>query len=140
MKTNVIDLIFDLKLNCIAKEENIREKLELSPAEFRGILSIEPGTVAACNVLSKKMGLSISRGSRVINKMMINGYIKEAAGSDDKRVLKVALTTKGINTQKKINKMMQDCESVIRKRLSGGEIESLKKSLEKISGVLIDEI
>ncbi|RPI13084.1 MAG: MarR family transcriptional regulator [Ignavibacteriae bacterium] len=137
MKRNVIDLIFELKLSCLTKEESIREKLALSPAEFRGILSIDPLTAMPCNLLSKKMGLSVSRGSRVINKMMKSGYIKEAGGSDDKRVMNVALTAKGINTQKKIHKMLEDCESVIRKKLSGTEVDSLRKSLEKISDVLI---
>lgn len=139
MKRNVIDLIFDLKLNCLTKEESIREKLGLSPAEFRGILSIKPGTALPCNTLSKMMGLSISRGSRVINKMMNGGYIKEAGGTADKRVMKVALTAKGINTQKKINKLLQDCENVIRRKLNKSEIETLRKSLEKISDVLISK-
>ncbi len=37
MRYNIIDQIFQLKSVCISKEENIRNELGLSPAEF-GVL------------------------------------------------------------------------------------------------------
>jgi DNA-binding MarR family transcriptional regulator len=137
MSRNIIDLIFELKLSCITREENICEELELSPAEFRGIMAVDPGKAVPCNTLSRKMGLSVSRGSRVINKLMNNGFIKDTGDAGDKRVMKVALTSKGVNTQKRINKSLNDCEKFIHKKLKKSEFEALKNSLEKISEILV---
>ena len=137
MQKSVIDLIFQLKSSCLAKEEKIREELKLSPAEFRGILSLNPGSEVPCNILSKKMGLSISRGSRIIDKLLSNGYLKEIKNEKDKRIMKIALSYKGVTVQRKINKIMEDCENVILKRMSKPELNALENSLIKLSDILI---
>ena len=137
MKKSVINLIFGLKYSCIAKEEKIIRELMLSPAEYRGILSIVPGSEIPCNILSRKMGLSVSRGSRVIDKLINNGYLKENQSKTDQRVTNVELTAKGIKTQRKIHNMLDDCEQMILKNMSETELESFTSSLTKISDILI---
>ena len=69
MEKKIIDLIFELKSGCGEKEDSIRSKLKLSPAEFRGIIALTPKNVISCKVLCSKMGLSASRGSRVVEKL-----------------------------------------------------------------------
>jgi DNA-binding MarR family transcriptional regulator len=136
MKKNVIEVIFALKSKCCSREDKIREELNLSPAEFKGLISIEPGVIVPCKVLSQKMGLSVSRGSRVIEKLMKSGYMEEVKTSGDRRVVNITLAKKGINTQKKIMKILQDCEHKILKNFSKPELESLIASLVKVSEVL----
>jgi DNA-binding MarR family transcriptional regulator len=136
MSTNVINVIFALKSKCCSQEEKIRTELKLSPAEFKGLMSIEPGMIVPCKVLSQKMGLSVSRGSRVIEKLMKSGYLKEVKTSKDRRVMNVTLAQKGINTQKRIMKIFQDCEHKILKKFSKPELESLISSLVKVNEVL----
>jgi DNA-binding MarR family transcriptional regulator len=139
MSIGIIDLIFQLKTACSAREEKIRMKLDLTPAEFRGILVLTPGSSVPCNIVSKKMGLSKSRCSRVIEKMMRNGYMKEALNNGDQRIMKVTLTTKGIKAQTKIHNMLQDCESSILKRMSKSELNAFENSMMKISDILISD-
>lgn len=139
MKIKVIDLIFSLKSSCLAKEEEIREKLSLSPAEFRGILSVNPLSKVQCNVLCKNMGLSISRGSRVIHKMIKNGYLKDMHNKKDKRIMEVYLTEKGINARKNIQKILDECEKTILKKISEKEMDIFKNSLSKISKILVNK-
>lgn len=139
MAKSFIDLIFQLKSSCLAKEEKIRVELDLSPAEFRGLLSLIPGSDVPCNILSKKMGLSVSRGSRVIDKLVNNGYLKEIQDNGDRRVMKVELTPKGITTQKKIHKILEDCENIILKRMSKQELAALENSLIKLSDILVSK-
>ncbi len=137
MNRSVIDLIFQLKSSCLAKEDKIRDELGLSPAEFRGLLALMPESEIPCNILSKKMGLSISRGSRVIDKMLNNNYLKEVYNYNDRRVMNVTLTPKGITTQKRIHKILEDCENTIMKRMSKPELSALENSLIKLSEILI---
>ncbi len=97
MKTEIriIDLVIALKHSCLMKEDSIREEFELSPAEYRGILSIKQGEIVKGSELSEKMGLSVSRGSRVIEKLTQKGYLKRTGNSDDRRCLTIALADKG---------------------------------------------
>jgi DNA-binding MarR family transcriptional regulator len=136
MEKGIINLIFDLKFSCLSKEERICKEMKLSPAEFRGILSIKEDESIPCNILSHAMGLSVSRGSRVINKMLVSGYLSENRTADDKRVVNVKLTAKGTKTRKLILKELKDCENIIFKNLSKTEMNSLHNSLAKITGIL----
>jgi DNA-binding MarR family transcriptional regulator len=136
MNKTVIDVIFALKSKCCSKEDKIREELKVSPAEFKGLMSIEPGMIVPCKILAQKMGLSVSRGSRVIEKLMKSGFLEEVKTSGDRRVVNVTLARKGISTQKKIIKILQECEHKILKNFSKPELESLIASLVKVSEVL----
>ena len=133
---NIIEIIFELKSSCSEKELLIRNKLKLSPAEFNGILVLTPKDVMPCKDLCSKMGLSASRGSRVVEKMMKNGYLKEVKNNIDRRVMNIAFTQKGIKTHEKIVSMLNDCEKEISKKISRSERISLVNSLSKIKNIL----
>jgi DNA-binding MarR family transcriptional regulator len=139
MNKRIIDFIFELKSGCSEKEFNIREKLKLSPAEFRGILALNPKNILPCSILAKRMGLSVSRGSRVVEKLMKNGYLKEVKSDGDRRVIKVTLAKKGVKTREKISDMLDECEQSINKKISKAEIETLVISLTKINEVLVSK-
>lgn len=134
--TKVTDLIFEIKEKCLLNEENIREANKLSPAEYRGLISIDTGETITCKALSEKMGLSASRGSRVIFKLIKNGYIKQKASSEDRRCLLVKLDEKGIIIRKEIDRARIDCEKQIESRLSPDEVKQVINSLNKLITVL----
>lgn len=136
MNKGIVELIFELKFTCQAKEESIREELKLSPSEYRGLLSINPGEVKSCMQMSNMMGLSKSRGSRVIDKLIENGYLTEAKGEDDKRIYNVKLTSKGQNAIKRINAVMSECERAILKNVPADELHNFTKTLHKISEII----
>jgi DNA-binding MarR family transcriptional regulator len=136
MNKGIVELIFELKLTCMSKEESIRKDLKLSPAEYKGLLALEPGRVFSCMQLSDEMGLSKSRGSRVIDKLIDNGYVKEAIHSDDKRVFNVTLSQKGLNAIKKINSVMNECELAILKNIPESELKAFTQTLHKITEIV----
>ncbi len=136
MNKSIVELIFELKFTCQSKEESIREDLKLSPSEYRGLLSINPGEIVSCMQMSNTMGLSKSRGSRVIDKLIESGFLKEAENDGDRRVFNVKLTTKGINAIKRINLEMGECEKAILKAIPSGELHTFTKTLHKISEII----
>jgi DNA-binding MarR family transcriptional regulator len=138
MHTKVIDMIFELKAGCSAHEDGIREKFHLSPAEFRCLIALAPKVIMSCNTLAKKMGLSVSRGSRVVEKMMRNGYLKEVKIEGDRRVVNITLSTKGIKIRDNIEGILEDCESRILKKISKTEIVTLGNILGRITDTLLD--
>lgn len=136
MNKRIVELIFELKLVCQSKESYIRDELQLSPSEYRGLLSIKPGEIKSCLQLAELMGLSKSRGSRVIDKLIEHGYLKEAKRDKDKRVYNVTLTQKGQNAIKKINSIMNECERSILKNVPAEELQNFTKTLHKISEII----
>ncbi len=136
MDKSVVEMIFELKLACLSKEESIRERLGLSPAEYRGILSLQPGKAVSCMKLSNAMGLSKSRGSRVVDKLITNGYLKEARKEFDKRVFNVKLTSSGEKVLKEISLVMKECESAILKDVPKNELKAFTQTLRKISEIV----
>lgn len=136
MDKSVVEMIFELKLACLSKEESIRERLGLSPAEYRGILSMQPGRAISCMQLSKAMGLSKSRGSRVVDKLITNGYLKEAKQETDKRVFNVKLTSSGEKALEEISIVMKECESAILKDVPKNELKAFTQTLRKISEIV----
>lgn len=136
MDKSIVEMIFELKFACLSKEESIRDKLGLSPAEYRGIISLQPGEVVSCMRLSNAMGLSKSRGSRVVDKLIKNGYLKEAKKEEDKRIFNVKLTKSGEKALKEISIVMKECESAILKNVPKSELKTFTQTLHKISGIV----
>jgi DNA-binding MarR family transcriptional regulator len=138
MKTDIriIDLVIALKHSCMTKEDSIREEFVLSPAEYRGILSINPGEVVKGSELSEKMGLSVSRGSRVIEKLTQKGYLKRTGDSNDRRCLTIALADKGQKVKIKIDKMLEQCEREFQSKIPKTEMKSFINSLDKLTSIL----
>lgn len=134
--TKVIDLIFEIKNKCLLNEEEIMGTYKLSPAEYRGLMAISPAETVTCSELSEKMGLSPSRGSRVIFKMIKNGYIKQRVSLEDRRCLFVSLDEKGIKVRNEIEGARMECEKQIERRLSSDDMEFVVNSLNKLIMVL----
>jgi DNA-binding MarR family transcriptional regulator len=132
----ILEAITLLKNSCILNDERIRNEIKLSPAEFNGIMSLEKGEKITCQSLSGKMGLSVSRGSRVINKLLAKGYFKDEQLENDKRCSMISLTREGIKAKQKINEIMDSCERKITSKLSDKEIEETRKCLDRLIKIM----
>jgi MarR family transcriptional regulator, organic hydroperoxide resistance regulator len=137
MSDRIFDIITNLKNKCIEKEVSIQKEYSLSPAEYNGLLSVEQEKIYSCNQLSKKLGLSISRSSRVLYRLIQNGYLKGIRDKEDRRVLKVTLTEKGLSTQRKIDKKLDECEKEIISKLQASELHLFENTLNKLSDIFI---
>jgi DNA-binding MarR family transcriptional regulator len=133
MKTeSLVDLIYGLKARCVITESEIMAETGLSPAEYNGIAAIEPGEMVCGNAVSQKMNLSPSRASRVIDKMVHNGYIHRKTDTADRRKCNITLADKGVAVKKRIKKLREGCEDRLRLHLSEKEIKEFSHTLKKI--------
>jgi DNA-binding MarR family transcriptional regulator len=136
MNARIIDLVIVLKNSCIFKEELVMEEFSLSPAEYRGILSIQPGNWISCGELAQKMGISVSRGSRVIDKLAKKGFIRQSDDSSDKRFMRLILASKGLKLKKKIDTMLEKCEQEIKSKIPKSELKVFLNSIDKLTSIL----
>ena len=134
MEQRLFEMIMQIRKNCLRTEEKIRTQLYLTPGEFNGLLSIEPGKKISGTIFSQRMVLSPSRGSRVISKLCENGYISMHIVPDNRRSVEASLTKKGIAMQKQLEESMSECEEKITSQLTPMQTEEIKRALK----ILID--
>ena len=82
------------------------------------------------------MNLSLSRISRVINKLVKREYLTRNSDTIDRRTIKLALTEKGKKVKERIEKYRKDCELKIIKNLSTKELDHIKNSFNTILELL----
>lgn len=135
MEKKLVDLIIELKKGCMEDEKQIRTLCNISLAEYQGIMKINITERITCNILSKKMGLSISRGSRIIDGLVRKGYLLRTPNPEDRRSFVLSLSSKGTKIKKQIEQERNNCEYRIRKNLSVREVKLIKEGLELIAKV-----
>ena len=135
MEKSLIDLILKLKRICMEDEEKIRAICNISLAEYKGLTEIGIEEKISCYTLSKKMGLSPSRGSRIIDGLVKKGYLLRRENPKDRRSFVLSLSPKGVKIKKQIEQERSTCEYRIRKNLSLREVELIKEGLELITKI-----
>ena len=135
MEEKLIDLIIELKKGYMEDEKQIRTLCNVSLAEYQGIMKINTTERITCNILSEKMGLSISRGSRIIDSLVRKGYLLRTENPEDRRSFVLSLSSKGTEIKKQIEQERNNCEYRIRKNLSIREVKLIKEGLELIAKV-----
>ena len=116
-------------------EEQIRTICNISLAEYKGIMGIDIEESITCNALSQKMGLSPSRGSRIIDNLVRKDYLLRMVNPIDRRSFVVSLSFKGTKIRKQIKREKNNCEKRIIKSFSEKEVELIKEGLELITKI-----
>lgn len=136
MSKRLFELILAIRYTCQSNEEQIQEELGLSQAEFNGLIVLDEGEEMSGCAFAARMGLSPSRGSRVLNKLVTNGYVKTQTSTQDRRAVLVSLTTKGRRTKRRISERMAACEERLRRRLDEKKLQQVTRALEMLEAAL----
>jgi len=139
MEKKLVDLIIELKKGCMEDEKQIRTLCNISLAEYQGIMEINATERITCNILSKKMGLSPSRGSRIIDGLVRKGYLLRTTNPEDRRSFILSLSSKGVKIKDDIERERNNCEKRIREKLSTKEVNLIKEGLELVNKIFHQE-
>ena len=147
METNstasrLANLTFSLLANCQEKEVHLAELHGLTQAEFRCLRLF--GTDESLNnkTIAERMNLSPSRLTRIIDGLVKKRYIRRNIDSNDRRNMKVLLSTKGKALVQQLNKAYVDIHEEILMDIDPSQheqlivamthlLEALEKWLEK---------
>ena len=136
MEQNIIDYLFLLKQKCVKAEEEIGSETGLSYREIIGIGLLKRGEKIDSNTLSKRMGLSASRGSRIIDKLSAKGFFSRRTADYDRRAVEIALTKKGNVLKKRIETLKKKCEKKIETSINNKQKKIIKEGLKTLNEVL----
>jgi DNA-binding MarR family transcriptional regulator len=147
METNstasrLANLTFSLLANCQEKEVHLAELHGLTQAEFRCLRLF--GTDESLNnkTIAERMNLSPSRLTRIIDGLVKKRYIRRNIDSNDRRNMRVNLSTKGKALVQQLNKAYVDIHEEILLDIDPSQheqlivamthlLEALEKWLEK---------
>ena len=116
----------------LAQEHKIRKKLGLSEAEYRGIRCIGEGEKITCQEFSKRMDLSISRGSRIIDLLNKKEHIERVDCDADRRCKNIWLTKKGKEIRQRIEQEIRNVEDVLTAGYPDAKLILLKSDLKRL--------
>ncbi|HER23521.1 MAG TPA: MarR family transcriptional regulator [Candidatus Atribacteria bacterium] len=139
MEKNLVDLIIELKKGCLEDERQIRTLCNVSLAEYKAVMEIKTAERITCNVLSKKMGLSPSRSSRIIDGLVRKKYLIRMTNSEDRRSFVLSLSSKGTKIKEQIEQERNNYERRIKEKLSIEELELIREGLELIIKIFRQE-
>jgi len=126
------DLTYELLENCQLKIERTAEKLHLTVAEFKLLRSLQEDEMLSAGALAKRMGLSSSRITRIIDGLLKKGMVKKEAGGKDRRIVDIGLTQDGIAVRSQLKAMYVSVHEEIINLLPSDTGESVILAMEKL--------
>ena len=126
------DLTYELLENCQIKIERTAHKLKLTVAEFKLLRSIGENEKVAAGELARRMGLSSSRLTRIIDGLVTKAIVRKGVGGRDRRVVEIQLTPTGIQTRDQLKQMYITVHEEIINLLPSDAGESVVHAMQKL--------
>jgi len=136
MSRHLFELILAVQRKCQSNAERIQDELGLSPAEFNGLIVLDDRQEVSGGEFAERMALSPSRGSRVLNKLVTDGYVKAIPGPKDRRAVVISLTPRGWRAKGQIIHHMEACDRRICAGLDDRSVKQIERALELLKAVL----
>jgi DNA-binding MarR family transcriptional regulator len=132
MGSEILGLVFEMKKKCAAIDYVLMEHLHLSQSELLFFSSLDQCIGISSPELAKNMDLSPSRISRVIEKLVVDGYLDRNTDKSDRRAITLCLTDEGRKVKAEIDKSRIECETRLLRALPDSEIEKFKEIMGKM--------
>jgi DNA-binding MarR family transcriptional regulator len=128
----ILGLVYEMKKKCAAIDNRLMENLHLSQSELLFFSALNQCTGISSPELAKNMGLSPSRISRVIEKLVVDGYLDRNIDKTDRRAITLCLTENGKRIRAEIDKSRQECETRLLNVLPESDVEKFREIIGKM--------
>lgn len=130
--SGIMGLVYEMKKKCLAMDSKLMEHLNLTQSELLFFSSLDQCTGISSPELAKNMGLSPSRISRVIEKLVVDGYLDRNIDKADRRAITLCLTDNGKKVRDEIDKSRQECETRLLQVLPDSDVEKFREIIGKM--------
>ncbi|NPD46835.1 MULTISPECIES: MarR family winged helix-turn-helix transcriptional regulator [unclassified Lentimicrobium] len=130
--STILELIYELKKKCIQGDEAFFHSLDISQAEYNMFLCLRDCTHFNSYSVAEKMQLSLSRVSRIIDKMVNKEYLTRSTNKTDRRAIDIKMTPLGKEIMNKILEYRLDRETTLCEKIATKDVETIKSSLNKL--------
>jgi DNA-binding MarR family transcriptional regulator len=131
-ESTIIDLIFELQKKCSLENDKFIENLGISQAEYNMFICLKNCKHFNSYSVAEKMSLSLSRVSRIIEKMVNKGFLNRTINKEDRRAIDIKMTKKGESILQSIVVFLKERENYIENQLNDADISKIKSSFNKL--------
>lgn len=128
----ILSLVYQMKQKCAQVDQQLMDDLKISQSELLFFSALDNCEGLSSPELAKNMGLSLSRISRVVDKLVVNGYLDRNTDAADRRAITLCLTPKGKVVRNKIDEVRNECEARLIETIPSEEIERFRDLISKI--------
>lgn len=126
------DLTFALLEHCEVKRQRMAETLRLTIAEFKLLLLMHEDDGIAAGELARRMEISNSRLTRIIDGLVRKKLLTRAVSTADRRVMRVGLTASGRAIRGELRKSYVRTHEDIIRLLPKGADRSVIFAMERL--------
>jgi len=130
--SGILSMIYEMKKQCAKVDQLLMDDLNISQSELLFFSALDTCKGLSSPELAKNMGLSASRVSRVVDKLVVNGYLDRNTDASDRRAITLCLTPKGKVIRGKIDKVRNECEARLLESIASEEVEQFREIISKI--------
>jgi DNA-binding MarR family transcriptional regulator len=130
--SGIMSIVYEMKKKCSQMDQQLMDELSISQSELLFFSSLNNCQGISSPELAKSMGLSASRVSRVVEKLVVNGYLDRNTDTTDRRAITLCLTDKGKIVRNKIDKVKNECEARLLETIPSEEVEKFREIISKI--------
>ena len=130
--SGIMSIVYEMKKKCSQMDQQLMDELSISQSELLFFSSLNNCQGISSPELAKSMGLSASRVSRVVEKLVVNGYLDRNTDTSDRRAITLCLTDKGKIVRNKIDKVKNDCEARLLETIPTEEVEKFRDIISRI--------
>lgn len=134
--SSILDLIYELKKKCIQSDEDFFNTLDISQAEYNMFICLKNCKHFNSYSVAEKMQLSLSRVSRIIDKMVNKEFLTRSTNKDDRRAIDIKMTPKGKEVMNKIIEYRSERESKLESKVNEKEKADISVNLKKLIEIL----
>jgi len=128
----ILSLVYQMKQKCAQVDQQLMDDLNISQSELLFFSALDNCQGLSSPELAKNMGLSLSRISRVVDKLVVNGYLDRNTDAADRRAITLCLTPKGKEVRNKIDEVRNECEARLIETIPSEEIERFRDLISNI--------
>lgn len=112
---------------------DVMKSYELSPEQFNvlRILRGQKGKPANMCVIQERMIAKTSNTTRLVDKLLLKGYVRREVCPDNRRKMEISITEKGLNLLAELDPVVDESENKFANNLNHSELLQLVTLLEK---------
>jgi DNA-binding MarR family transcriptional regulator len=124
-------LLVNNKVN--EKITNVLKPFEVSPQQFNvlRILRGQEGKPANLSTLNERMVNKMSNTTRLVDKLLLKGYVDRVVCEANRRKVEINITDKGRTALKKMDKVIENTENELLRNFKIKDLEQLNLLLHK---------
>jgi DNA-binding MarR family transcriptional regulator len=136
LASKMADLTYSLLENCQEKQEYIAHQLKISVSEFKCLRSFHDDTVLSVKDIARRMELTSSRLTRIIDGLVERGFVTRDINASDRRVMDVTLTKKGKSVAHQLDRDYTELHDQILSNIDPPSRVAVIAALERLSAAM----